>query len=164
MGSWSQTFNLKSGFTKSCHWKKNRKGKVSKVNKGIKRMRRGRERTAGEEHSRVSIRKPKNRLCVKMVPDYHIALDQPPSFSHSFIPTLRVFPPCLYCTSMWIVFFFLNWVSYPSVFLALTSIYLTFLVCWTVIVYKPWSKELVPRMLMNVTCNEGLGTDIFEKC
>lgn len=106
MGSWSQTFNLKSGFTKSCHWKKNRKGKVSKVNKGIKRMRQGRERTAGEEHSRVSIRKPKNRLCVKMVPDYHIALDQPPSFSHSFIPTLRVFPRCLYCTSMWIVFFF----------------------------------------------------------
>lgn len=106
MGSWSQTFNLKSGFTKSCHWKKNRKGKVSKVNKGIKRMRQGRERTAGEEHSRVSIRKPKNRLCVKMVPDYHIALDQPPSFSHSLFQRSVFFLPAFIVLPCELFFFF----------------------------------------------------------
>lgn len=35
-------------------------------------MGRGRERAVGEEHSRVSVQKYKNRLCLEMVPDYHV--------------------------------------------------------------------------------------------
>lgn len=124
-------------------------------------MGRGRERAVGEEHSRVSVQKYKNRLCLEMVPDYHV-LDRPLPFSYSFLPLFCFFPPASCIVLPYELLS--NSVSNPSVFLPLTSAHLTFLVYGTVVVSKVGTKDPVPGMLIDVTYTKGFGTDIFGKC